>query len=188
LRSWPFRLSRNGRYTERGIKEIHWYASELWRVEPEYAVKLEPALDRVGVLMEPTTVVTKAWEQVEKVAARSWLEPKTVLITGAGPIGLLAAMLGVQRGLTVHVLDQASRADTDCDAPTVSVDGVQLIDLRLQRCELGLLGRIPAGFRALTAHHHPHHRAHPDRTGQQGQGIQRFRHRSSIGSHTHLLS
>ncbi len=70
----------------RGIKEIHGYASELWRVEPEYAVKLEPALDRVGVLMEPTTVVTKAWEQVEKVGARSWFEPETVLITGAGPI------------------------------------------------------------------------------------------------------
>ena len=32
-----------------------------------------------------------------------------MLITGAGPIGLLAALLGVQRGLDVHVLD---RADT----------------------------------------------------------------------------
>jgi threonine dehydrogenase-like Zn-dependent dehydrogenase len=28
-----------------------------------------------------------------------------VLVTGAGPIGLLAAMVGVQRGLEVHVLD-----------------------------------------------------------------------------------
>jgi len=103
-----FDMCRNGRYTERGIKEIHGYATEMWRVEPEYAVKLEPALDRVGVLMEPATVVTKAWEQVEKVGARSWFEPKTVLITGAGPIGLLAAMLGVQRGLDVHVLDRVT--------------------------------------------------------------------------------
>lgn len=103
-----FDMCRNGRYTERGIKEIHGYASELWRVEPEYAVKLDAALDTVGVLMEPTTVVTKAWEQVEKVGERSWFEPKTALITGAGPIGLLAAMLGVQRGLDVHVLDQVS--------------------------------------------------------------------------------
>jgi threonine dehydrogenase-like Zn-dependent dehydrogenase len=29
-----------------------------------------------------------------------------VLVTGAGPIGLLAALLGVQRGLEVHVLDR----------------------------------------------------------------------------------
>ena len=103
-----FDMCRNGRYTERGIKEIHGFASEMWRVEPEYAVKLEPGLARVGVLMEPTTVVTKAWEQVEQVGARSWFDPTTVLITGAGPIGLLAAMLGVQRGLDVHVLDQVT--------------------------------------------------------------------------------
>jgi threonine dehydrogenase-like Zn-dependent dehydrogenase len=31
-----------------------------------------------------------------------------VLVTGAGPIGLLAALLGTQRGLDVHVLDQVS--------------------------------------------------------------------------------
>jgi threonine dehydrogenase-like Zn-dependent dehydrogenase len=30
-----------------------------------------------------------------------------VLVTGAGPIGLLSALLGVQRGLEVHVLDKA---------------------------------------------------------------------------------
>src|SRR5207245_81756 len=31
-----------------------------------------------------------------------------VLVTGAGPIGLLAALLGTQRGLDVHVLDVVS--------------------------------------------------------------------------------
>jgi threonine dehydrogenase-like Zn-dependent dehydrogenase len=30
-----------------------------------------------------------------------------VLVTGAGPIGLLAALMGVQRGLETHVLDRA---------------------------------------------------------------------------------
>ena len=29
-----------------------------------------------------------------------------VLVTGAGPIGLLAALMGQQRGLDVHVLDR----------------------------------------------------------------------------------
>ena len=38
-------------------------------------------------------------------ASRALWKPKTVLITGAGPIGLLAALLGKQRGLEVHVLD-----------------------------------------------------------------------------------
>src|SRR5262249_16979563 len=39
---------------------------------------------------------------------RAFWEPKTVLVTGAGPIGLLAALLGTQRGLEVHVLDRAT--------------------------------------------------------------------------------
>lgn len=103
-----FDMCRNGRYTERGIKEIDGYGSEAWAVEPDYAVRLDPALVSVGVLLEPTTVVVKAWEQVERIGARSWFEPRRVLVTGAGPIGLLAALLGVQRGLDVHVLDRVT--------------------------------------------------------------------------------
>jgi glucose 1-dehydrogenase len=104
-----FDMCRNGRYTERGIKQIDGYASEQWTVEADYALRLDPRLVDVGVLMEPTTVVAKAWEQVERVGARAWFEPRTVLVTGAGPIGLLAALLGTQRGLDVHVLDQVSK-------------------------------------------------------------------------------
>ena len=59
------------------------------------------------MLLEPTTVVAKAWEQVVAVGQRAFWEPRTVLVTGAGPIGLLAALLGKQRGLEVHVLDRA---------------------------------------------------------------------------------
>ena len=101
-----FDMCRNGGYTERGIKQIDGFASEQWTVEADYAVKLDPSLERVGMLMEPTSVVAKAWEQVDRVGGRGWFEPERVLVTGAGPIGLLAAMIGQQRGLDVHVLDQ----------------------------------------------------------------------------------
>ncbi|MEU4248223.1 glucose 1-dehydrogenase [Amycolatopsis sp. NPDC026612] len=103
-----FDMCRNGRYTERGIKEIDGYASELWTVDAGYAVRLDPRLRDVGVLLEPTTVVAKAWEQIQRVGERAWFEPKRVLVTGAGPIGLLGALLGVQRGLDVHVLDRVT--------------------------------------------------------------------------------
>ncbi len=103
-----FDMCRNGKYTERGIKELHGYGSEAWCVEPSYAVKLDPCLADVGMLMEPTSVVAKAWQQVEKIGNRSWFEPQSVLVTGAGPIGLLAALIGVQRGLDTHVLDQVA--------------------------------------------------------------------------------
>ncbi|WP_103347764.1 glucose 1-dehydrogenase [Amycolatopsis sp. CA-128772] len=103
-----FDMCRNGRYTERGIKEIDGYGSELWTVEADYAVRLDPRLRDVGMLMEPTTVVAKAWEQLQRVGERAWFEPRRVLVTGAGPIGLLGALLGVQRGLDVHVLDRVT--------------------------------------------------------------------------------
>lgn len=101
-----FDMCRNGQYTERGIKALDGYAAQLWCVESEFAVRLDPALADVGVLLEPTSVVAKAWDQIERIGNRSWFAPERVLVTGAGPIGLLAALLGVQRGLDVHVLDQ----------------------------------------------------------------------------------
>ena len=101
-------MCRNGRYTERGIKELHGFMSQRWRIEPEYAMKVDPSLGLLGVLLEPTTVVAKAWEQVTAVGQRAFWEPRHVLVTGAGPIGLLAALLGKQRGLDVHVLDRVT--------------------------------------------------------------------------------
>jgi threonine dehydrogenase-like Zn-dependent dehydrogenase len=98
-------MCRNGQYTERGIKQLDGYASEMWTVEKDYAVKLDPRLADVGMLLEPTSVVAKAWDQVYGTGSRSWFEPARALVTGAGPIGLLAALLGVQRGLEVHVAD-----------------------------------------------------------------------------------
>ncbi len=99
-------MCRNGQYTERGIKQIDGFMSERWRIEPEYAMKVDASLGILGVLLEPTTVVAKAWEQVTAVGQRAFWEPRTVLVTGAGPIGLLAALVAKQHGLEVHVLDR----------------------------------------------------------------------------------
>ena len=99
---------RNGRYTERGIKDAHGYGAQRWRVDPYFAVKLPPELDRLGVLTEPASVLAKAWDQVDRVTTGAWFEPEHVLITGAGPIGLLAALIATQRGYAVHVLDRVA--------------------------------------------------------------------------------
>lgn len=101
-------MCRNGEYTERGIKGLDGYASQRWTVEPEYAVKIPAELGLAGVLVEPASVVAKAWDHIERIGSRSWFEPKRVLVTGAGPVGMLAALLGVQRGLETHVLDRVA--------------------------------------------------------------------------------
>ncbi len=100
-------MCRNGRYTERGIKERHGFGAENFRIEPDFAVKVDPRLGRLGVLMEPTSIVAKGWDHTDRIGhrSRSWA-PRSVAITGAGPVGLLAALLGKQRGLDVHVFDR----------------------------------------------------------------------------------
>ena len=101
-------MCRNGLYTEHGIKALHGFCAERVRIEPEFAVPLPPTLEQVGVLLEPASVVAKAWEHIERIGQRAAWVPQTVLVTGAGPIGLLAALMGVQRGLEVHVLDRVT--------------------------------------------------------------------------------
>lgn len=101
-------MCRNGKYTERGIKEVNGFASERWRIEPDFAIRLDPSLGDVGVLMEPSSVLAKAWDEITRIGERAAWKPKTVLVTGAGPIGLLGALMGAQRGLEVHVLDRVT--------------------------------------------------------------------------------
>jgi glucose 1-dehydrogenase len=101
-------MCSNGRYTERGIKEVDGFMAERWRIEPDYAVRVDKELGVLGVLLEPTTVVAKAWEQIGVIGRRAFWDPDTALVVGAGPIGLLAALIGKQQGLDVHVFDRAT--------------------------------------------------------------------------------
>ena len=101
-------MCSNGSYTERGIKQIDGFMSERWRIEPQYAVPVDKSLGILGVLLEPTTVVAKAWEQILTIGHRTFWDPERVLVLGAGPIGLLAALIGVLRGFEVHVLDRVT--------------------------------------------------------------------------------
>jgi glucose 1-dehydrogenase len=107
---WDF--CANGRYTERGIKGLDGYGATLWRVSPQFAVKIPDQLGDLGVLTEPGSVVAKAWEQIDLMALRApWgprSRPRVALVAGAGPIGMLAALLGRQRGYQVHVFDRVT--------------------------------------------------------------------------------
>jgi len=52
-------MCRNGQYTEHGIKSMDGFGSEFYRLDPRYAVRLDSALDDLGVLVEPASVVAK---------------------------------------------------------------------------------------------------------------------------------
>ena len=126
---WDF--CANGRYTERGITGLDGYGATRWRIAPGFTVKVPDRLGDLAVLTEPGSVVAKAWEQIDRMTARTQAVPSPVpgpaaaphpaaapgiapgppgivLVTGAGPIGMLAALLGVQRGYQVHVFDRVA--------------------------------------------------------------------------------
>jgi threonine dehydrogenase-like Zn-dependent dehydrogenase len=102
-------MCQNGQYTEHGIKSLDGFARERYRIGAESLVRVDARLGALGVLLEPTSIVAKAWEHCERIGQRAaaW-RPRRVLVTGAGPIGLLTALLGVQRGFEVHVLDRVT--------------------------------------------------------------------------------
>ena len=100
-------MCRNGRYTERGIKERNGYGAEQFRLEPDFTIPIDASLGHLGVLMEPTSIVAKAWEHVDRIGARTaYWHPRIALVTGAGPVGLLAALIGKQLGYELHIFDR----------------------------------------------------------------------------------
>ncbi len=84
------------------------FASERFRSHPEHVVNVSATLGELGVLLEPASVVAKAWEHIELIGGRATWAPRKVLVSGAGPIGLFAALLATQRGFDTHVLDRVT--------------------------------------------------------------------------------
>ena len=100
-------MCQNGEYTERGITGRDGYLAERVALDPAFAVKVDPELGMCGVLVEPASVLAKAWDHIERIGrrTRTWA-PKSVLVTGAGPVGLIAALMATQRGFHLDVLDR----------------------------------------------------------------------------------
>lgn len=132
-------MCQNGLYTEHGIKGLHGFAAERYRMDRQFVILVDPQLAGRGVLLEPASVVAKAWDHIERIGGRAHWEPERVLVTGAGPIGLLAALFGVQRGLEVHVLDRVTEgpkpqlvADLGATYHTGEIEAVGAADVVLE--------------------------------------------------------
>ena len=102
-------MCRNGLYTERGIKELDGYCSRALPARAGVRGQGRPGAGRArraaGAGERPGQGVGA--DRADRPPRRTG-EPRRALVTGAGPIGLLAALMGVQRGLEVHVLDRVT--------------------------------------------------------------------------------
>jgi len=98
-----------GRYTERGIGGLHGYCAERYAERPEYLFAVPEKIAAVAVLLEPLTISEKGWRHTIAAQRRmTFWEPKRALVTGAGPVGILAAVLLRLRGLDVTVVEPRS--------------------------------------------------------------------------------
>lgn len=93
-------LCISGRYTERGILGLHGYFTELAVDSEDDLVRVPLKLVDFGVLVEPMSVAEKA---ITRALAVHEGEPKTALVLGLGPIGMLVAMILKVRGYGVRV-------------------------------------------------------------------------------------
>lgn len=96
---------QTGDYTERGIKHSHGFLTEYAVDDERYLVRVPKPLEDVAVLIEPLTVIAKAFGEAHAIFDRLPYdgEFQRGLILGAGPIGLLAAMASVAEGLQTVV-------------------------------------------------------------------------------------
>ncbi|MFN8592205.1 MAG: glucose 1-dehydrogenase [Thermomicrobiales bacterium] len=92
-------------YTERGIAGLHGFMTETVVEDARWLVRVPPELAHIGILVEPLSVVEKALRQANLIQRRirAW-NPRTALVFGTGPIGLLGVMLLRSRGMDVVCL------------------------------------------------------------------------------------
>jgi threonine dehydrogenase-like Zn-dependent dehydrogenase len=107
-------MCQTGKYLERGIKGLDGYQAEFVVDQEQYVVRVPPALESVGVLMEPLSIVEKAIDEMlrvqivrcpEAATTPDWLFGRRCLVAGLGPVGLLGAMVLRLSGADVYGLD-----------------------------------------------------------------------------------
>jgi glucose 1-dehydrogenase len=104
-------MCSSGRYTERGIMRRHGFMAEYYVESPRWLFKIPNAIEDVGVLLEPMSVVEKAIDHAFRVQRRLRWKPRTAFVLGAGPVGLLAATVLRVRGLDTHVAGREPATD-----------------------------------------------------------------------------
>ncbi len=115
-------------YKERGIVGAHGFMSEYFKEAPENLVKIPQELESIGSLIEPLSVVQKAIGSAYKIQRRFEWRPRNALVLGAGPLGLLAAVILDQYDLKTFTYDIV--AENSAKAQIAKVSGATYIDGR----------------------------------------------------------
>ncbi|MFH1638668.1 MAG: glucose 1-dehydrogenase [Candidatus Woesearchaeota archaeon] len=128
----------SGEFVETGIKGLHGSMVEYFVEEPDFLVRVPEKFRDVGVLMEPLSFSEKAVRQAYSVQQRMLWNPKRALVLGAGPIGLLVAMILRNKGLDTKVAAWSKRGNLK--SSIVEEIGAEYVSV--QDTELSQLGKF----------------------------------------------
>jgi threonine dehydrogenase-like Zn-dependent dehydrogenase len=119
-------MTTDDTYYERGISLLHGFLTERFVEDVEYVVKVPPALEEVGVLLEPMTIAEKGVHQAYEIQRRLGIwRPKCAAVVGAGPLGLLTTLVLRLRGLKVTTLARS-------EPPTPNSELVEALGARYE--------------------------------------------------------
>lgn len=153
-------MTTSDTYFERGISLRHGYLTERVVDHVDFAIKIPPALEPVGVLLEPMSVAEKAIRQCYQIQQRLGVwRPRCAVVLGAGPLGLLATMALRVRGLRVVTYALAPKPNRNAElaeaigARYVSAKELSLKDVALDLGNIDLIveatGFSPLVFEAM---------------------------------------
>lgn len=138
-------LCSSGNFIESGIKELNGCMAEYFKDEPKYLIKIPEELKDISVLLEPLSVIEKAFRRALEFQRNFNWKPKNALVIGAGPIGILQSMLLLERGTNVYVLARSppgnlkSQIITSIGANYISTSNVPLDNLILETGKLDFI-------------------------------------------------
>jgi threonine dehydrogenase-like Zn-dependent dehydrogenase len=142
-----------GLYRERGIQDMHGFMTEYVVEEDPYVYHVPAELRAVGVLIEPLTIAEKAFIEFQAIDRRlSWRKDRrTAVVLGAGPVGLLGAMLFRAAGFDTWVYSR-SRAPNPKAAIVDAIDARYVSSLEVPaRDFVRAVGNVDVVYEAMGA-------------------------------------
>jgi threonine dehydrogenase-like Zn-dependent dehydrogenase/kynurenine formamidase len=97
-----------GEFSERGIVRADGFLCEYSIEDERFLVPVPRVLEEVAVLVEPLTIAAKAADVFKTIHSRFGFDIPRLrgLVLGAGPVGLLGAMVFQAQGIETHVFSR----------------------------------------------------------------------------------
>lgn len=104
-----------GDYLERGIERAHGFMCERFAERPDQLIPIPDELRDIGVLLEPLAILERTYRHIDAIQQRLVWQPRRVILTGAGNMGIMGAFLAGLRGLDILMYSRGKQEGAAAD-------------------------------------------------------------------------